>query len=100
VKEIIDAIAISVGAALMWLGIRRAWGMRYAVQQAGYCTPLKVLLGLMLFFLIGYLFSVWAILTDHTAWLHSIVAFVFLFGSVFVLLTLWLAQRTTAQILH
>jgi PAS domain-containing protein len=99
-KEVIDAIAIATGAALMWLGIRRAWSMRSAVQQAGYCTLLKVLLGLMLFFLIGYLFSLWAIITHHTVWLHSIVAFVFLFGSVFVLLTLWLAQRTTAQILH
>jgi diguanylate cyclase (GGDEF)-like protein/PAS domain S-box-containing protein len=99
-KEVIDAIAIATGAALMWLGIRRAWSMRSAVQQAGYCTLLKVLLGLMHFFLIGYLFSLWAIITHHTVWLHSIVAFVFLFGSVFVLLTLWLAQRTTAQILH
>jgi two-component system cell cycle response regulator len=99
-KEIIDAIAISIGAALMWIGVRRAWAMRGAVQQAGYCTLLKVLLGLMLFFLMGYLFSIWAILTHHTVWLHSTVAFVFLFGSVFVLLTLWLAQRTTAQILH
>ncbi len=99
-KETIDAIAISVGAAIMWLGIRRAWSMRHAVQQAGYCTLLKVLLALKFFFLIGYLFSLWAIITHHTVWLHSIVAFVFLFGSVFVLLTLWLAQRTTAQILH
>jgi diguanylate cyclase (GGDEF)-like protein/PAS domain S-box-containing protein len=99
-KEVTDAIAISAGAALMGIGIRRAWAMRGAVQQAGYCTLLKVLLGLMLFFLMGYLFSIWAILTHDTAWLHSIVAFVFLFGSVFVLLTLWLAQRTTEQILH
>jgi len=99
-KEVIDAIAIATGAALMWLGIRRAWSMRSAVQQAGYCTLLKVLLGLMLFFLMGYLFSIWAILTHHSAWLHSIVAFVFLFGSMFVLLTLWLTQRTTEQILH
>jgi len=97
-KPILDSTAISIGALLMLWAIARAWSMRQAVQQAGYCTLLRALLALMLLFFAGYLFSVWAILSQHAAWLHSIVALIFLFGSVFVLLTVWLAQNTSAKL--
>ncbi|GIV17163.1 MAG: hypothetical protein KatS3mg022_2598 [Armatimonadota bacterium] len=72
--------------------------MRHSVQQAGYCNLLRTLMALMVFFFAGYLFSIWALLAKHTDWLHSVVAFVFLFGSVFVLLTIWLAQSTTNRL--
>lgn len=97
-KELIDVIGISTGAVLMFVSIRRAWGMRQAVQAAGYCALLRVLMALMTFFLLGYLFSIWAILADHINWLQAIVSQVFLFGSVFVVLTVWLAQNTTAKL--
>lgn len=97
-KALLDTTAISVGALLMLWAIARAWSMRQAVQQAGYCTLLRVLLALMVFFFGGYLFSVWAILSQHASWLHSVVALIFLSGSVFVLLTVWLAQNTSAKL--
>lgn len=99
IREWIDIFAIALGAGLMLIAIRRAWGMRSAVQSAGYCNLLRVLLVLMKLFLIGYLFSLWCILADHVDWLRAIVAQVFLFGSVFVVLTTWLAQRTSDQLL-
>ncbi|GIV20034.1 MAG: hypothetical protein KatS3mg023_1785 [Armatimonadota bacterium] len=97
-KPLIDVMAITIGAVLMLWAIARAWSMRYSVQQAGYCNLLRTLLALMIFFFAGYLFSIWALWAKHTDWLHSIVAFVFLFGSVFVLLTVWLAQNTTGKL--
>lgn len=97
-KALIDVTAIGIGSVLMLWAIARAWSMRQAVQQAGYCNLLRTLLALMTFFFAGYLFSIWALLAKHADWLHSIVAFVFLFGSVFVLLTIWLAQSTTTRL--
>ncbi len=97
-KELFDLIAISTGAGIMAVSIHRAWGLRQAVQSAGYCNLLRVLLLLMKFFLLGYLLSVWAIFTHGTPYLYSMVALVYLFGSVFVLLTMWLAQRTSEQL--
>ncbi|MGC8785121.1 MAG: sensor domain-containing diguanylate cyclase [Armatimonadota bacterium] len=93
-----DVMAIAIGAVLMLWAIARAWGMRHAVHQAGYCALLRVLLALMTFFFLGYLFSIWAIVAQHSEWLHSIVAFIFLFGSVFVLLTVWLAHSTSGKL--
>lgn len=97
-REWVDISAVALGAGLMLIAIRRAWGMRSAVQSAGYCNLLRVLLVLMNLFLIGYLFSLWCIVSNHIDWLQMIVAQVFLFGSVFVVLTIWLAQRTTDQL--
>jgi two-component system cell cycle response regulator len=97
-KPLMDIMAIAIGAVLMLWAIARAWSMRYSVQQAGYCNLLRTLLALMFFFFAGYLFSIWALWAKHADWLHSIVAFVFLFGSVFVLLTVWLAQNTTGKL--
>lgn len=97
-REFADTFAITLGAGLMLIAVRRAWGLRSAVQSAGYCGLLRVLLVLMKFFLVGYLFSLWCIVANHADWLQAIVAQVFLFGSIFVVLTIWLAQRTTNQI--
>lgn len=97
-EALINITAIAIGSVLMLWAIARAWSMRHAVQQAGYCNLLRVLLALMFFFFAGYLFSIWAIVAQHSEWLHSIVAFVFLFGSVFVLLTVWLAQSTSGKL--
>lgn len=94
-KSLLEITFIASGAVLMLWAMARAWAMRQAVQEAGYCRLLRVLLALMGFFLIGYLFSIWTIVSHHSEWLHSVVALVFLFGSVFVLLTVWLAQSTT-----
>ena len=55
-------------------------------------------MALMFFFFMGYLFSIWALVAKHPEWLHSAVAFIFLFGSVFVLLTVWLAQSTSSKL--
>ncbi len=97
-ETLVNITAIAVGSVFMLWAIARAWGMRHAVQQAGYCNLLRVLLALMFFFFLGYLFSIWAIVTQHSEWLHSAVAFIFLFGSVFVLLTVWLAQSTSSKL--
>ncbi len=94
-KEILDVTAIGSGAAIMTVSIHRAWTMRHAVQAAGYCNLLRLQLLLMKLFLGGYLFSAWAITSGHVQYLHSTVALVYLFGSVFVLLTVWLAEQTT-----
>jgi len=98
IRELIDIFAIALGAGLMLIAIRRAWGMRSAVQSAGYCHLLRVLLVLMKLFFVGYLFGLWAIVANHTDWLQAVLAQFFFFGSIFVVLTIWLAQRTTAQI--
>lgn len=97
-KPLLDIIAIAIGSVFMLWAIARAWAMRHVVQQTGYCNLLRVLMALMAFFFAGYLFSIWALVAQHADWLHSIVAFVFLFGSVFVLLTVWLAQNTSAKL--
>ncbi|MDW8322240.1 MAG: diguanylate cyclase [Armatimonadota bacterium] len=97
-KTLIDITAIAIGSVFMLWAIARAWNMRHAVQRAGYCNLLRTLMVLMVFFFAGYLFSIWALLSEHADWLHSIVAFVFLFGSVFVLLTIWLAQSTSSKL--
>lgn len=93
-----DVFGIVLGSLMMASAIGRAWRMRHTVQQAGYCTLLRTLIALMGLFLFGYLFSVWALLTGHARWLHSVVSLVFLFGSVFVLLTIWLAQSTSLKL--
>lgn len=97
-REWVDIFAIALGTGLMLIAIGRAWGMRSAVQSAGYCNLLRVLLVLMKFFLVGYLFSLWCIVANHVDWLQAIVSQVFLSGSVFVVLTIWLAQRTSDQL--
>lgn len=97
-KETIDLTAIAIGVAVMMVAAARAWGMRHAVQAAGYCNALRVLLGLMVLFMIGYLFSIWAIAIHQTVYLYSVVAFVYLFGSLFVLLTVSVAGRTAEQL--
>ncbi|MDW8290437.1 MAG: diguanylate cyclase [Armatimonadota bacterium] len=97
-KSLVDIFCIALGAGFMLWAIVQAWSMRHSVQQAGYCALLRTLLALMTFFFAGYLFSIWAIASQHPEWLHSIVAFVFLFGSVFVLLTIWLAQSTSTKL--
>ncbi|MGQ9539519.1 MAG: hypothetical protein ACUVTY_00295, partial [Armatimonadota bacterium] len=98
-REFADTFAITLGAGLMLIAVRRTWGLRSAARAAGYCGLLRVLLVLMKFFLVGYLFSLWCIVANHADWLQAIVAQVFLFGSVFVVLTSWLAQRTSDQLL-
>lgn len=99
-KELLDFTAIALGAALMAISIRRAWGMRFAVQQAGFCGLLKLLMALQCFFLLGYLLSLYAIATHHLSALHTVIGQVLLFGSVFVLLTIHLANRTSQMLME
>ena len=89
-----DLFTIISGLAIitMLLAVVKAYEYNKSIPEGEVSRAWNALLALVTFFLIGYLTTPFFIVLPQEV-KDLIVAFVFLFGAVYVLITLWLVHR-------
>jgi signal transduction histidine kinase len=103
---IFTAITIAFGAFVMFLAVLRTRKLRNLLLSGPNVKKWQALIVLMVFFLAGYLLSIWLVLANHVDFLLMVTGVVFFMGALFVLLVVDTAKsdvfdiRKTKEILH
>jgi signal transduction histidine kinase len=95
---IFTAITIALGAVAMFLAVLRTTKLRNLLLSGPNVKKWQTLIVLMVFFLAGYLLSIWLVLANHVDLLLMVTGVVFFMGAVFVLLVVNTAKSDVLDI--
>ncbi len=99
VENLITATLILLGAFVMGLSLHGTRIIRTLLGRGPYARKWRVLSFLMLFFLLGYLASVFLVLAGFSKFLALVTGVIFLFGAAFVNLVVRVGHQTIGDLL-
>jgi two-component system, NtrC family, sensor kinase len=97
--QIISILLIANGAMAMLIAIRRAQAISRSLRQEVSNQKWQLIIGLMMFFLVGYCLAIILVAGQQWQWLTLLTGAVFSLGACFVLFSLAVTRSTLNQLL-